>query len=156
MTTGQAMPDAPYGYRADPAVPPFPDDRPLIVYDGVCVLCSHAMSDIARRDTGGRFRFTACQSPVGAALMRHYGIDPNAPDTVLLVEDGRAYGKLDMAARVATVLGGRWRLLHLFGVLPRSVRDWCYDRVAKNRYRLFGRTEACARPDPAWRARVIE
>lgn len=146
---------AAYSYRDDPAVPAFPDDHPLIVFDGVCVLCSRAMRDIAIRDRSGRYHFTACQSTLGAALMRHYGLDPDNPDTVLLIDNGRACGKLDMAAKLAGDLGGPWLLFGLLRGLPRSWQDWCYDRVAKNRYHWFGRREACIVPDPAWRARVI-
>lgn len=144
-----------YSYRDDRSVPPFDDGKPLIVLDGVCVLCSRVMREIAGRDRAGRFRFTAAQGELGDALMRHYGVDPENPETVLLIEDGRALGKIDMALRVADVIGGPFALLKLLSVLPRPVQDWCYDRVAKNRYRLFGRTDACIRPDPTWADRVI-
>jgi predicted DCC family thiol-disulfide oxidoreductase YuxK len=145
-----------FSYRRDPLVPPFADDKALIVYDGVCVLCSHAMRTIARRDSNGHYRFANAQSPVGQALLRHYGLDPDTVETVLLIERGRAYGKLDMVARVAARLGGIYRGLQLFAILPRSAQDWCYDRVANNRYRLFGRTDVCMMPDSEWRGRVID
>lgn len=144
-----------YSYRDDRSVPAFDDGKPLIVLDGVCVLCSRVMREIASRDRAARFRYTAAQGALGDALMRHYGIDPENPETVLLIENGRALGKLDMALRVAEVIGGPFALLKPFGVLPRAMQDWCYDRVAKNRYRLFGRTDTCMRTDPAWADRMI-
>jgi predicted DCC family thiol-disulfide oxidoreductase YuxK len=147
---------AAYSYRTDPAVPPFPDDKPVIVYDGVCVLCSSAMRRIARRDRGGKYRFAAGQSPVGTALFRHYGLDPADFESVLLIEDGRCHGKLDMARRVARQIGGPWRLFELFAILPAAMQDRCYDLVAGNRYSVFGRTETCMVPDASWRDRVIE
>jgi predicted DCC family thiol-disulfide oxidoreductase YuxK len=147
---------AAYSYRDDPSVPPFPDDKAVIVYDGVCILCSTAMRAIARRDTAGRYRFISGQSALGQALFRHYELEPGDFETVLLIEDGRAWGKLDMVRRVAAGIGGAWRLFGLFSILPGGAQDWCYDRIAKNRYRLFGRSDVCMVPDASWRLRVIE
>ena len=149
-------PFAPYSYRSDPNVPAFPDDAPVIVYDGVCVLCSAAMRRIAKGDVDRRFRYVAGQSALGQALFAHYRLDADGFETVLLIENGRAFGKLDMAERVARVIGGCWRAIHLFRPLPDRLRDWCYDLVAKNRYRLFGRSDVCIAPDPGWRDRIIE
>ncbi len=145
-----------YSYRHDSAVPAFPDEAPLIIYDGICVLCSTAMTMIATRDRARRFRFTHAQGALGQALFRHYGLDPVAFETVLLIDNGIALGKLDMARRVGQQIGGPWHLFAAFAVLPGVLQDWCYDRIAKNRYRLFGRKDACIRPDPSWQARVIE
>ena len=145
-----------HSYRNDASVPRFDDSRALIIYDGVCVLCSRSMRAIAARDTSGHFQFASAQSALGQALFKHYGLDPVAFETVLLLTSGRAYGKLDMAMEVARVLGGPWTLFRVFRPLPRSVQDRIYDLVAKNRYRLFGRTEKCMLPDPTWRSRVID
>ena len=146
----------PYSYRGDATVAAFPDDQPVIVYDGVCVLCSTAMRTIARRDRRQRYRYTSGQSSLGTALLRHYSLDPEDFETVLLIEDGRAWGKLDMARRIAAEIGGAWRLLELFAFFPGTMQDWCYDRIARNRYRLFGRSDVCIAPDPSWRQRIIE
>jgi len=146
---------APYSYRADPAVPPFPDDKALVVFDGVCVLCSGFARFILTRDKGFAFRLTTAQSPLGQALFRHYGLDTEAFDTNLVLIDGRAYGKLDTVAVVAECLGGGWRLLSLLRAIPRPVGDWLYDRIARNRYRLFGRHAHCMIPEPHWRERFI-
>ena len=145
-----------FSYRADASVPKFDDSRALIVYDGVCVLCSGAMRAIAARDHTGHFQFASAQSPLGKALFEHYGLDPLEFETVLLLSQGRAFAKLDMAVEVARVLGGPWHLFDVFRPLPRTLQDRVYDLIAKNRYRLFGRTDACMLPDPSWRARVID
>jgi predicted DCC family thiol-disulfide oxidoreductase YuxK len=144
-----------YSYRRDAAVPAFADDAPLIVYDGVCVLCSAAMRWIATSDRRARYRYASAQSDLGQALFRHYRLDPVNFETVLLIENGRAYGKLDMACRVSQEIGGPWRIFSALGLLPGRVQDWCYDRIAKNRYRLFGQRDVCIMPDASWRARVI-
>ena len=146
----------PYSYRSDPGVPPFPDDTALLVFDGVCVLCSATARFILQRDHARRFRFATAQSPLGQALFRHYGLDAQTFETNLVLIEGRAYGKLDTVAVAGTRLGGIWRAMSLLRVLPRAVADWLYDLVARNRYRLFGRTEACMMPPPEWRERFID
>lgn len=145
-----------YSYRNDPGVPAFPDAGPVIVYDGVCILCSAAMRRIAGADRAGRFRYVTGQSALGQALLRHYRLDPQDFETVLLIEDGRAFGKVEMVDRLAALLGGWWRLAALLRLLPARARDWCYDVVARNRYRWFGRKDVCIVPDSSWRKRIIE
>jgi predicted DCC family thiol-disulfide oxidoreductase YuxK len=149
-------PHQPYSYRTDARVPAFPDDRPLIVFDGMCVFCSRFARFVADRDPGGQFRFTAAQSNLGQALYRHYGFDPNEPETSVLIDEGRMYGKSVAFAKILRRLSGPWRCGWLVLGLPRQMRDWLYDRVARSRYRVFGRRSACVRPDPSWRHRVIE
>ena len=150
---GQAPP---YSYRADAAVPPFPDDKALVVFDGVCVLCSGFAKFILKRDKGFAFRLTTAQSPLGQALYRHYGLDTAAFESNLVLVDGRVHTKLDTVAAVGGVLGGPWRALVLVRLLPRALGDWLYDRVAQSRYALFGRTESCMLPPPEWRDRFID
>jgi predicted DCC family thiol-disulfide oxidoreductase YuxK len=147
---------APYSYRSDPKVPPFPDDGALLVFDGVCVLCSASARFILKRDSSKRFRFATAQSRLGQALFRHYGLDAQSFETNLVLFEGRAYGKLDTVVVAGTLLRGVWRALALLRVLPHAIGDWIYDRVARNRYRLFGRTEHCMMPKPEWRDRFID
>ena len=144
-----------YSYRADPAVPAFPDDKVLVVFDGVCVLCSGFAKFILKRDSAFAFRMTTAQSPLGQALYRHYGLDAETFETNLVIADGRAYAKLDSVAVTGARLGRAWRALTLLRLLPRPLADWLYDRVARNRYALFGRTDSCMIPPPEWRERFI-
>lgn len=146
----------PYGYRSDPRVPAFPDDKPLIVFDGVCVLCSGLVRFVAARDHAATFRFTAAQSRLGIALFQHYGLDPVNYETNLLIADGRASAKMDAFVAIMSQLGGPLSIAALVGHLPNGLNDWLYDRIAMNRYRLLGRRETCIRPDASWRDRVIE
>lgn len=146
-----------YGWRAVPGFPGFPRDTdPVIVFDGVCVLCSRFARFVAMRDKG-RFRFVAAQSRLGQALMRYYNLEPDAFETNLLVEAGRASGKLDAVTGILTHLGPGWRFAaNLMRRLPIPLADWIYDRVACNRYALFGRHDACVRPGPEWRDRIVD
>lgn len=145
----------PYSYRADPAVPAFPDDKALVVFDGVCVLCSGFAKFILKRDRNFAFRLATAQSPLGQALYRHYGLDPDVLESNLVLADGRAHVKLDTVAVVGARLGGVWRPIGILRLVPRFAGDWLYDRIARNRYRLFGRRDSCMMPPPEWRDRFI-
>ena len=144
-----------YSYRDDPAVPRFADDKGLIVFDGVCVLCAGFARFVLQRDRDFAFRLTTAQSPVGEALFRHYGLRTDSYETNLVLIGGRAYAKLDSVIAVGQQIGGVWRLMGVLRLLPSPLADWLYDRIAQNRYRLFGRTEACMLPPPEWRERFI-
>ncbi len=126
----------------------------LIVFDGDCVLCSHWARWVHEHDAG-RFRFVAIQSEAGGALARRFAVNADNPETNVLVLGGVAYFKFDTIAKLMSALPG-WRGAVVFALAPRLLRNWCYDRIACNRYRLFGRREACLAPDAAMRARVIE
>lgn len=146
----------PYSYRSDPAVPAFDDRGPVTVMDGECVLCTAGARVIARFDRAHEFRICRAQSVLGRALFVHYGLVPDDPESWLYLIDGRAYTSLDAMIRAGRRLGGPGWLLQPLRVLPRAAQDWLYRRLARNRYRLFGRTDMCAVPDPALRARLIE
>jgi len=140
---------APYAYRGDPAVPAFADDKPVIIFDGTCVLCSGFAQFIMRRDKTRMFRLLAAQTPLGIALYEHFGLDPVDQESMILLEGGRAYLKADGAMMIFAKLGLPWSLTRIGRILPNVLQDRLYDLVAQNRYRLFGKRETCFRPDPA-------
>lgn len=127
-------------------------DRPLFVFDGECVLCSRGVRWLMRHDEG-RLAFTSSTSSTGAALYRRFGLDPN--ETYLLFDQGRAYTTSDGYLHLCSILGGRWCLLRILRAIPRPLRDWAYDLVARNRYRWFGQVRHCALLAPDDRARLI-
>jgi predicted DCC family thiol-disulfide oxidoreductase YuxK len=136
------------------AASPWPDDD-VILYDGVCVFCSRWMRFVAARDVERRFRFTAIQSGYGTRLAQTFGINPDDPDTNAAVHGGVAYFKSDAALTVHSCLPG-WQWVRLLRAVPKPLRDAVYGFVARNRYRIFGKYEACFVPDASLRARVIE
>ena len=142
-----------YSYRDDPQVPAFDDSRPLFVFDNVCVLCSGGASFLMRHDRRKAIAFTSAQGPVGSALYRHYGLELD--DSYLFLLDGRAYDMSEGYFRLAHALGGMWRLAALARIVPRPLRDAIYRMVARNRYRWFGKTEACALLTDDQRARLL-
>jgi predicted DCC family thiol-disulfide oxidoreductase YuxK len=139
---------------ATPMTPPWPNDD-IILYDGVCIFCSSWVRFVARRDVARRFRFTPIQSDYGTRLAHHFGIDPDDPDTNAVVHGGVAYFKSDAALTVLSLLPG-WRWVRVLFAVPAALRNPVYNLIARNRYRIFGRSEVCMVPDAALRARVIE
>jgi hypothetical protein len=96
-----------YSYRTDPTVPNFPDDRPIIIFDGYCALCCGWAQFVLRHDRRERFRFLPAQSPLGQALYVHYGLDTRAYETNILIADGLAWFKSESTIRMAEALGCR-------------------------------------------------
>ena len=153
---GEFVSQSPYSYRADPRVPAFDDAGPVTVMDGECALCSGAARLVARFDKAHEFRICRTQTPLGEALLNHFGLAADDPESWLYIEDGRAYTSLDAVVRAGRRVGGAGLILQPLRLLPRRAQDWLYRRLARSRYRLFGRTEMCAVADPALRARLIE
>jgi predicted DCC family thiol-disulfide oxidoreductase YuxK len=144
-----------FSYRNDPGVPTFPDDRPIIVFDGHCVLCSAFAQFIIRTDRQHRFRLLAAQTPVGAALYKHFGLAATDYESNILLEQGRAWLKSEGSIRIFERLGLPWSLAAAARLLPLPLRDRLYEILARNRLHWFGRREACYLPDPAERDRFI-
>jgi predicted DCC family thiol-disulfide oxidoreductase YuxK len=132
----------------------WPDDD-VILFDGVCVFCSRWVRFIVARDVAARFRFTPVQSAYGTRLAQALGIDAGDPDTNAVVHGGAAYFKSDGALTVLSLLPG-WKWVRVLFAVPRPVRDAVYNLSAKNRYRIFGKYDACIVPDAGLRARVLE
>ena len=131
-------------------------DGPILVFDGVCALCSGSVAFIVKRDRASRFRFAPMQSASGRALMLEHGLDPDDPLSLLLLDAGGAWSESEAVLRVASSFGGPWSLTALARVVPRPWRDAAYRWVARNRYRWFGRRDSCLMPTPELRARFLE
>lgn len=130
-------------------------DGPLVLYDGECGLCNRSVQTILRHDRRGAFRFAALQSELGQALLARHGLPPQAMNTVVLVDGQRAFTQSRAALRIAGKMDRPWPLLGAFRLVPAPLRDFVYDWVARNRYRWFGRTDACMLPPPEVRARFL-
>jgi predicted DCC family thiol-disulfide oxidoreductase YuxK len=146
---------APYSYRGDPAVPAFPDDRPIIIFDGYCALCSGWAQFVLRHDTRGIFRLLPAQTRLGRALYVHYGLDPVDYETNILIADGAASFKAEACIRMAEGLGFPWSLAAAFRILPPAWRDRLYGMLARNRLRIFGQRTTCYAPDPRFADRFL-
>lgn len=139
----------PYSYRRDPAVPAFPDDRPIIVFDGYCSLCSGWARFVLKHDRRRRFRLLPAQSDLGRSLYIHYGLNPEDYETNILIAGGLAWFRSESSIRTAEELGFPWSMAKLLRAVPLPIRDGLYHWVARNRLRLFGRRAVCYRGDNA-------
>lgn len=124
-------------------------EQAIVVFDSLCGICSANARLILRHDRSGRFRLVSMQSEAGRALYRRFGIDPDDPETLLLVERGRALRNSDAVIAIYRGLGWPWRLAGIAGSVPRFLRDPVYLWVARHRYRLFGRRDPCWLLPPA-------
>lgn len=130
----------------------------VIVFDGVCVLCNGWVRFLLRHDRRKRYSFAAMQGDAGRRLLADNGLDPDDPMSFLLIEydhgaSPRISTDTDAMRRVLVGLGGAWRLAAAIALLPPALRDLLYRLVARNRYRWFGRRDACLVPEheQAWR-----
>ena len=128
----------------------------LILFDGVCNFCSGWVQFILRRDPGKRFRFAALQSAAGRKVLSQMGLPPEQWTTIILVEGEKRYFRSTAALQIARRLGGLWPALFVFILLPPPLRDFLYEIVAKNRYRWFGKRDACFVPSQEVRDRFLE
>jgi predicted DCC family thiol-disulfide oxidoreductase YuxK len=125
------------------------DERPVIVFDAECVLCSANARFVLRHDHRRTFRLASVQSEAGQALYRRFGIEPSDPETMIVVSGDRMLRDSDAVLAIFDGLGGGWRAAGILRLVPRALRDRLYRWVARNRYRLFGKRETCWLPDPA-------
>jgi predicted DCC family thiol-disulfide oxidoreductase YuxK len=125
----------------------------IFLFDGVCILCSRSVAFVLKHETAPLIRFVAIQSAEGRALASLHGINPDDPESFLFIENGVAQPKSDGIAALTHHLRVPWNWMGAFRILPRPVRDWLYDRIARNRYRIFGKRESCLIPTPETRQR---
>ncbi len=129
--------------------------HPVIVFDAECILCSANAQLVLRHDRSRQFRLASMQGEKGANLLRAHGVDPLDPDTLIVVEGDRVLRDSDAVLYIYRRLAWPWRVLGLFGIVPRALRDRTYRWVARNRYRWFGKRESCWVPAAADRDRML-
>ncbi len=125
------------------------NEHPIILFDGVCNLCASSVQFIIRNDKKQYFRFASQQSDIGIALLTKYNIDVNKTDSLVLIDHGKTYQKSTAALRIAKQLSIGWSLMYAFIIVPTFIRNPIYDFIAANRYKWFGKKEACWIPTPA-------
>jgi predicted DCC family thiol-disulfide oxidoreductase YuxK len=138
----------------------------VVLFDGVCNFCDASVNFVIEHDTAGYFKFAPLQSDAGKQLAEEHGLSSEVIDTepvddlipidsVILIEDGRAYTHSTAALRIARHLGAPWSWLYVLIIVPAPVRDFFYRLFAKYRYRVFGRKDKCMLPSPEIRARFL-
>lgn len=131
-------------------------DQPVVLFDGVCNFCNASINWVIDRDRRGRIRFAPLQGPTGQTLLRRFGLATQELTSLVVVEGNRHLTRSTGALRLTRYLDGLWPLLGVFLCVPPGVRDRVYDFIAANRYRWFGKLEACRLPTPELRQRFLD
>ena len=129
--------------------------RYIVIFDGVCNFCNGAVNFIIQRDHADKFVFTPLQSPVATGLIAKHGIEEIGQDSFVLIKHEQCYFRTDAALEISKDLSGYWYVFRIFKLLPRPVRDYFYRLLARNRYRLFGKTEHCMVPTPELKQKFL-
>ena len=132
----------------------------IILFDSLCNLCNGWSSFVLKHDTSATFTLCRVQSAAGQQLLTRLGLPLDSYETMIYLETGKGglqpYCRSEAILRIAAQLPWPWRLLTLIRLLPRFLRDWIYDLVARNRYRLFGQRQECRVPAAGERRRFLE
>ncbi len=132
-------------------------DKKIILFDGVCNLCNGAIQFMIKHDTKDTFRYAALQSNIGKKLIAERNIDTDNVDSIILIEPGVAYyNKSDAALQIGKQLKGYRTISSLLYLLPSGLRNIVYDFIAQNRYKWYGKKEACMIPAPELKAKFLE
>ena len=126
---------------------------PVVLFDGVCKLCNGSVNFILRRDRKGRLKLAPLQSDYSRQVLASHEIQSDLMDSMMLLEGTRLTTKSTAIIRITKYLDGLWPLCMIFLIIPRIIRDFLYDMVAKNRYRWFGKYDTCRLPDPGFEDR---
>ena len=117
--------------------------HPLVLFDGICNLCDRTVNFIIKRDPDEGFRFIPLQSPLGKALLAKFGFPTDYRESFVLIDDAKPYTKSTAFIRISKKLSKPWPLCSVAAIIPRSIRDFIYTNIGKNRYRWFGKHDYC-------------
>ncbi len=133
------------------------EGKKIILFDGVCNLCNSAINFVIKHDRKDVFRYASLQSDVGRKLIEERNINTASLDSILLIEEKGTFAHKSTAAlKIARQLSGMYPLLSVCLVLPKFLRDWVYDFIAKNRYKWFGKKDSCMIPTPELKALFLD
>ena len=133
-----------------------PNDKKIILFDGVCNLCNSSVQYVIKHDKKDVFRFVPIQSGLGQKIIKHIGISLKHIDSVVLYKPGKAYYyKSTAALEIAKCLGGIFTYATFFRIIPSGIRDILYDYIAKNRYKWYGKNESCMIPTPELKSKFL-
>ena len=128
----------------------------VILFDGVCNLCNGIVQFIIRRDKFNHFHFASLQSSFGEEVTKHFKLPAPQYETIVLYDRDMVYFKSDAVIRVLTQLPGAWKLSAAFKIVPKFIRDYLYDRIAKSRYRVFGKRDHCMIPTAEQKEKFVD
>ena len=130
-------------------------EQSIILFDGVCNMCNGFVNFLIPRDKQNKFQFGSLQSDKVKELLKQYHYSTDDISTVILIENHQLYSQSTAVLKIARKMSGGWSLLYTFMIIPKPVRDFVYSLIARNRYTLFGKKDACMMPTPEWKAKFI-
>ena len=137
-------------------LPPHISDKDrVILFDGVCKLCNAWSRFIIKYDLQHVFKLASVQSDEGQAILRHFGLPTDYYETMLYIEGAKAYEKSTAFLKVVRLLPFPIKLISICSLVPKFIRDWVYDRIALNRYKLFGKYKQCILPTADHESRFL-
>lgn len=131
-------------------------EKKIILFDGVCNLCSSSVQFILKHDKKNQFLFGSLQGKAGQGYLKKFNLPVDALNSFMLVENDKLYARSSGALRMLRHLGNGWQLLYAFMIVPKFIRDGVYNIIAKNRYKWFGKKEACWVPTPELMAKFLD
>jgi predicted DCC family thiol-disulfide oxidoreductase YuxK len=132
------------------------NNYPTVFFDGICNLCNGAVLFIIKRDKKNRFRFASLQGEAGQAFLQQHQLPADTFNSFILAEENKIYTRSTAALRVCKYLNGGWPLMYGFIIIPRFISDAVYNLIARNRYKWFGKKEACWIPTPALKEKFLD
>lgn len=132
------------------------NNKPIILFDGVCNLCNRSVQFVIKHDPKENFLFASLQSETGQKLLQQYQLPVNNFNSFVLIENQKIYTRSTAALKVAIKLNGLIKLMYAFIIVPKFIRDGIYKWISNNRYKWFGKREACMIPTPQLKARFLD
>ena len=131
-------------------------EKSIILFDGVCNVCNGFVNFLIPRDEKDQFQFGSLQSQKVKELLNQYHYDADDLSTVILIENNKLYPQSTAVLKIFRQMNGAWPLMYTFIIIPKPIRDFVYQLIARNRYTLFGRKDSCMVPTPEWQAKFVE
>ena len=132
------------------------DNKRIILFDGLCNLCDSSVQFIIKRDSRGYFKFASLQSPLGQYMLHKFDLPATQLYSIILIKGNVLFQKSNAALEIVKDLDRLWPVLYIFKIVPRVLRDWIYDIIARNRYSWFGKKDSCMIPTPDLKSRFLE
>ena len=130
--------------------------NPLVLFDGVCNFCNYWVNFAIKHDRRGKLRFTALQGETAKKVLPWYNINPTSLSSVIFIENGKVYTQSSAVLQICRHLKGGWKLFYGLIIIPKFIRDFFYNIIARNRYKWFGKKESCMVPTDELKDRFLD
>jgi len=132
------------------------NNKPIVLFDGVCNLCNQVVQFIIKRDKKKRFLFASLQGKTGQEVLKKFNLSSTDFDSFIVLEGDKIYTRSTAALRMLKQMRGRWKFLYGFIIVPRFIRNGVYDWIARNRYKWYGKRNECMIPRPDLKERFLD